>query len=125
MASTLPKTSSLSEKSRVKAVAAKISAARELARRLAEEKQAAVAAVRADADSDRLKRSTEEATAVAAAQVGGCSCGGVTHRMHACDAFGQPPTMCAREDQRTSCCCLPCLAPPARRLRVLMRWRGS
>lgn len=59
----------LTEKSRVKAVAAKISAARELARRLAEEKQAAVAAAKADADSDRLKRSTEEAAAQAAAQV--------------------------------------------------------
>jgi hypothetical protein len=59
----------LSEKSRVKAVAAKISAARELARRLAEEKQAAVAAARGDLDSDRLKRSTEEAAAAAAAQV--------------------------------------------------------
>jgi enoyl-CoA hydratase/carnithine racemase len=59
----------LSEKSRVKAVAAKISAARELARRLAEEKQAAVAATRMDVDSTRLKRSTEEATAAAAAQV--------------------------------------------------------
>jgi hypothetical protein len=59
----------ISEKSRVQAVAAKISAARELARRLAEEKQAAVAAAKADADSDRLKRSTEEAAAQAAAQV--------------------------------------------------------
>jgi hypothetical protein len=59
----------LSEKSRVKAVAAKISAARELARRLAEEKQAAVAAARADVDSDKLKRSTEQAAAAAAAQV--------------------------------------------------------
>lgn len=69
MSGQLPKPSLLSEKSRVKAVAAKISAARELARRLAEEKQAAVAAARADADSDRLKRSTEEAAAAAAAQV--------------------------------------------------------
>jgi multidrug efflux pump subunit AcrA (membrane-fusion protein) len=59
----------ISEKSRVQAVAAKISAARELARRLAEEKQAAVAAAKADADSDRMKRSTEEAAAQAAAQV--------------------------------------------------------
>eukprot|EP00879_Flechtneria_rotunda_P007886 GHRR01008263.1.p1 GENE.GHRR01008263.1~~GHRR01008263.1.p1 ORF type:complete len:1096 (+),score=490.52 GHRR01008263.1:107-3289(+) len=65
---TLPKPSMISEKSRVKAVAAKISAARELARRLAEEKQAAVAAARADADSDRLRRSTEIAAAQAAAQ---------------------------------------------------------
>eukprot|EP00775_Hariotina_reticulata_P005612 gene5612-5850_t len=53
----LPKPSMLSEKSRVKAVAAKISAARELARRLAEEKQAAVAAAaRADALARQLKR---------------------------------------------------------------------
>jgi hypothetical protein len=59
----------ISEKSRVQAVAAKISAARELARRLAEEKQAAVAAAKADADTDRMKRSTEEAAAQAAAQV--------------------------------------------------------
>lgn len=64
-----PKPSMLTEKSRVKAVAAKISAARELARRLAEEKQAAVAAARFDADSDRLKRSTEVAAAQAAAEV--------------------------------------------------------
>jgi hypothetical protein len=52
----------------VKAVAAKISAARELARRLAEEKQAAVAGLKTE-DAERLKRSTEEAAAQAAAQV--------------------------------------------------------
>ena len=63
----------VSDKSRVKAVAAKISAARELARRLAEEKQAAVAGLRTE-DAERLKRTTEEAAAQAAAQVGGNLC---------------------------------------------------
>jgi hypothetical protein len=65
----------VADKSRVKAVAAKISAARELARRLAEEKQAAAAALKSeDKDAERLKRSTEEAAAQAAAQVGGSVC---------------------------------------------------
>lgn len=57
-------------KSRVKAVAAKISAARELARRLAEEKQAAMAAAKKlpQETAERLKKSTEDASAIAAAE---------------------------------------------------------
>lgn len=51
-------------------MAAKISAARELARRLAEEKQAAVLAVKTP-DLEVYKKSTEEAAANAAAQVSG------------------------------------------------------
>lgn len=57
----------LDDKSKLKAVHAKITAARELARRLAEEKQAVVAASKSE-DAALLVRSTEEAAAAAAAQ---------------------------------------------------------